>query len=281
MFEYREQQCYACKGRFNYRKQADPVTYYLRRSDEQNNDALTVQASTSFWALPKTKCKVRGECPLDKRRNYAYGNQLQSTIEIAYRINYNVVYCGALILHMDYINAGHAFWHWYNGSCHEGGYSELGFAKFCNWYVLLVGQYLAFNMPKIVSFQKNYGDAADVSKFAAEFLEHLRINLFNRMEAKISGCVARREPGEPLHPTHKDIDREEFKKIIADAIELTDMIGNGADIGRISKFVIEKTKNYLYQYRYHFEEISEDAIVRHSFSPVMEQKIYGRKIRIS
>jgi hypothetical protein len=281
MFEYREQQCYICKGRFGYRKLADPVTYYLRCANEQNNNAFTVQASSNFWALPKTKCKIRGECSLDKKRSYAYGNQLQSDIEIVYRFNFSAVYCGTLTLHMDYINAGHAFWHWYSGSCHEGGYSELGFAKFCNWYMMLAGQYLAFNIPKIASFQRIYGDAADVSKFAAEFLEHLRISLFNRLESKICGCIARRETSEPLHHTHKDIDQEEFKKLIADAIELTDMIGNGADINSISKFVIEKTRNYLYQYRYHFEEISEDAILRHSYSPVMEQKIYGRKIRIS
>jgi hypothetical protein len=281
MFEYREQQCPLCKGKFNYRKPADPITYYLRRISDDKYNAFAVQAATNFWALPKSKCKVRGECHLDKRRSYAYGNQLQADIEIAYRFNFSVIYSGTLTIHMDYINAGHAFWHWYSGSCHDGGYSELGFAKFCNWYMMLVGQYLAFNIPKIIYFQKSYGDNSDATKFVVDFLEHLRINLFNRLESKSFGCNAGRDSNQSLHPTHKEIGQEEFKKIIADALILTDMIGNGAGASTISKFVIEKTKNYLYQYRYHLEEISENAIVRHSYSPVMEKKIYGRKIRIS
>lgn len=281
MFEHREQQCLVCKGRLGYRKMEDPVTYHMRRSNDDGDNAFTVQASSSFWALPKSKCKIRGECNLDKRRNYAYGNQLQADVEIAYRFNFKVVYCRKLTIHMDYINAGHAFWHWYSGSCHEGGYSELGFAKFCNWYMLLVGQYLAFNLPKIVSFQKSYGDNSDATKYVVDFLEHLRINLFNRMESKSSACTETHKSGKPLHHTHKDIELEEFEKIVADALELIDMIGNKADTSTISKFVIEKTINYLYQYRYHFEEFSDNAIIRYSYSPVMEKKIYGRKIRIS
>lgn len=281
MFEYREQQCLVCKGKSGYRNMANPVTYHMRRSNDEGDNEFTVQASSIFWALPKTKCKIRGECDLDKKWNYAYGNQLQSCIEIDYRLYGKTIYSGTLTIHMDYINAGHAFWHWYSGSCHNAGYSELGFAKFCNWYMLLVGQYLAFNLPKIVSFQKSYGDNSDSTKFVVDFLEHLRIKLFNRMESKSSECTEAHKNGEPLHPTHKDIGSEEFKKLVADTLELIDMIGNKADTSTISKFVIEKTKNYLYQYRYHLEEISEKAIFWLSYSPVMEKKIYGRKIRIS
>jgi hypothetical protein len=176
---------------------------------------------------------------------------------------------------MDYINAGHAFWHWNNPDCYEGGYSELGFAKFSNWYIILAGLYMISQVPAISALQRRFDDPYKPSEFIAYFLKYIHQRLYNKMlEKSVTSC------GLNEHPIHSHIYEEEFNRITANSLQLIDMIANDAHPRKISQFAREKTKNYLYQYRYHFSEMNYMEKANYSYSEVFEHKIYGRKIRL-
>lgn len=267
MFEHRELPCTICN------KAADSVTW--SKSSLLDAGGNPINAAAIFWALPKSKCKIRGECSLDKKRQHAYGNQLHSEISISYRKDYFPFCYSYLRIHMDYLNAGHAFWHWNNPDCYEGGYSELGFAKFANWYIMLAGHYVLSRVPVISSFQKQYDDTFNQVEFIASFLKYIHNKFYIRMlEKSLASCSLNE------HRRHSHIYEEEFNKLTADSLQLIDMIANNASLVDVSKFVGEKTKNYLYQYKYHFAEIRQTPEIGSSYSSVFENKIYGHKIRL-
>lgn len=267
MFEHSESQCTICGN------VADSVTW--GKSSLLDAGGHPISAAAIFCALPKSKCKIRGECSLDKKRQHAYGNQLHSEIRISYGKDYFHFCYSYLRIHMDYLNAGHAFWHWFNPDCYEGGYSELGFAKFSNWYIMLAGHYILSRVPVISSFQKQYDDTFNQFEFIAHFLKYIHNKFYIRMLKKSLVSCSLNE-----HRLHSHIYEEEFNKLTADSLQLIDMIANNANPYEVAKFAKEKTKNYLYQYKYHFYEMNETAMLRHSYSEVFENKIYGRKIRL-
>jgi hypothetical protein len=276
MFENWQPQCPICIKRSELRTSSEPITW--SKSFSTDEYVHHFDASVEFWSLPKSKCRIRGECSSDRKREFssiAYGNQLQSIIRIDYGAKHSNSYSGALTIHMDYVNVGHAFWHGNNPNCYEGGYSELGFAKFSNWYIMLAGLYMISQVPAISALQKRFDDPYKPSEFIAYFLKYIHQRLYNKMlEKSIASCSLNE------HRLHSHIYEEEFRRITANSLQFIDMIANDDNPYKVAKFAMENTKNYLYQYKYHFFEWNEKAKFRYYYSEVFENKIYGPKIRL-